>query len=229
MRPGRREVALGLALFPLTSFNPVLPGGPSVRKTPAPGAAYAATDPAQLIELVRLDPTIKLDIKYAGTDNFISHALYNEPRAFLTVAAAQALARAHARARADGYGFTIYDAYRPLSATKIMWDATPRHLRNYVANPKKGSKHNRGCAVDLTLHDLATGNPVEMPSPFDEFTRRAHRNYMKGSTVAMENRDRLERYMEAEGFRGMSNEWWHFDFADWEDFPILDVPFDQIV
>lgn len=226
MKPGRREVALGLALVPLTSFNPVVPGH-AVRNAPTPGAAHAK-DPAQLVELVRLDPTIKLDIKYASADNFLGHALYQEPRAFLTEAAAKALVRANARARADGFGFTIYDAYRPLAATRIMWDSTPRHLRNYVANPKKGSKHNRGCAVDLTLHDIATGRPVEMPSPFDEFTPRAHRDYMKASPQALANRARLERYMEAEGFHGMSNEWWHFDFKGWEDFPILDVPFDKI-
>lgn len=229
MTIGRREVALGLALVPLTSFNPSSSGaGTATRNTPKPGAAYAADNPAELVELVRLDPKLRLDIKYARDDNFIGHAFYPEARAFLISSAAHALARAHARARKDGYGFTIYDAYRPLSATKVMWDATPRHLRNYVANPKRGSKHNRGCAVDLTLNDLVTGQQVEMPSPFDEFTRRAHRDYMAASPEALANRARLERYMEAEGFRGMSNEWWHFDFIGWERFPILDVPFDQI-
>lgn len=227
---GRREVALGLALVPLTSFNPpnLGPAPKGKASTPNPGAAFAADSPAQLMPLLRLDPTLKLDIKYASADNFIGHALYEEPAAFLISKAAQALVRAHASAKADGYGFTIYDAYRPLSATKIMWDATPRHLRNYVANPKRGSKHNRGCAVDLTLHDLATGQQVEMPSSFDEFTKRAHRDYMAASPQAISNRDRLERYMEAEGFRGMSNEWWHFDFIGWEQFPILDVPFNEI-
>lgn len=182
-----------------------------------------------LVELTTLDPTIRLDIRYATTSNFTGRQLYDQPRAFLVRPAAEALARAHKVALNEGYGMTIFDAYRPWRVTKTLWDATPPGpQRNYVANPKQGSKHNRGCAVDLSLHRLDTGRLVEMPSGYDEFTKRAHRDFMDAPPEAIANRARLERWMEAQGFRGISNEWWHFDFAGWEVFPILDIGFDEI-
>jgi zinc D-Ala-D-Ala dipeptidase len=129
----------------------------------------------------------------------------------------------------EGFGLTIFDAYRPWRVTKALWDATPAGpKKNYVANPKKGSKHNRGCAVDLTLHHLADGAQVEMPSGYDEFTNRAHRDFEPVPDYVLEHRKLLERLMEAEGFRGASNEWWHFDFNGWEDYLILDVPFEEL-
>ena len=182
-----------------------------------------------LIELAALDPTIRLDIRYATANNFTGRQLYDQPRAFLVRPAAEALVQAHRAAQAEEYGLTVFDAYRPWQVTKKLWDATPAGpLRNYVANPKKGSKHNRGCAVDLSLHRLDTGQLVEMPSGYDEFTKRAHRDFMDASAEAIANRARLERWMEGVGFRGISNEWWHFDFAGWEEFPILDIAFDEI-
>jgi D-alanyl-D-alanine dipeptidase len=182
-----------------------------------------------LVELVKLDPAIRLDIRYATTNNFTGRPLYDQPRAFLVRAAAEALIRANRAARAQGFGLTIFDAYRPWRVTKALWDSTPPGpKRTYVANPKAGSKHNRGCAVDLTLHDLATGASVEMPSGYDEFTPRAHRAFTGASAQALSNRDLLERLMEAEGFRGASNEWWHFDFAGWQDYPVMDVPFEEL-
>jgi D-alanyl-D-alanine dipeptidase len=182
-----------------------------------------------LVELVQLDPTIRLDIRYATANNFTGRQLYDQPRAFLVRPAAEALVRAHRAAQAEGFGLTIYDAYRPWRVTKALWDATPPGpKRNYVANPRKGSRHNRGCAVDLTLHELATGALVEMPSGYDEFSSRAHRDYRGGSARALANRERLGALMEAQGFRGMSNEWWHFDFAGWENYPIIDLPFAEI-
>ena len=143
--------------------------------------------------------------------------------------AAKALLNAHRAAQAVGFGLTIYDAYRPWRVTKALWDATPPGpQRNYVANPKRGSKHNRGCAVDLTLHRPTDGIEVAMPSGYDEFTRRAHRNFMAAPAESIQHRDLLERLMQAAGFRGASNEWWHFDFIGWEDYPVLDIAFDQI-
>ena len=182
-----------------------------------------------LVELIRLEPGIQLDIRYASTNNFTGRKLYDEPRAFLVRSAAEALVRAHRAAQRDGFGLTIFDAYRPWRVTKKLWDATPPGpKRNYVANPEKGSKHNRGCAVDLSLHRIDTGMLVEMPSGYDEFSERAHRDFMATSAEAAANRSRLERYMEAQGFRGISNEWWHFDYAGWENFPILDIAFSEI-
>ena len=229
MKLGRREVVLGLAAVPLATCVPM---GPD-KDVPFVSAKQATTltpsDPKRLVELIKLDPSIRLDMRYATTNNFTGRVLYSEARAFLTVAAAQAVVRASAKARADGFGLTIYDAYRPWRVTKQLWDATPvGPKKEYVANPKRGSKHNRGCAVDLTLHDLKTGLLVEMPTEFDDFSEMAHRNYAGASTVAIANRARLQRYLEAEGFVGLSNEWWHFDFTGWENYPVLDVPFNQI-
>lgn len=182
-----------------------------------------------LVELTALDPSIRLDIRYATANNFTGRQLYAQPRALLVRPAAEALIRAHKAAQADGFGLTIYDAYRPWHITKALWDATPPGpKRNYVANPRRGSRHNRGCAVDLTLHDLATGAQVAMPSGYDEFSARAHRDYRAGSDKALANRDRLEVLMEHHGFRGMSNEWWHFDYIGWEEYPILDIAFEEL-
>jgi zinc D-Ala-D-Ala dipeptidase len=226
---GRRQVALGLAALPLATC---VPAGPD-RDVPFIAANQAATlppgDPKRLVELVKLDPTIRLDMRYATTNNFTGRVLYSEARAFLTAAAAEALVRASAKAREEGFGLTIYDAYRPWRVTKQLWDATPvGPKKDYVANPKRGSKHNRGCAVDLTLHELKTGALVEMPTEFDDFSERAHRDYAGASPTAMANRTRLERFLEAQGFVGLSNEWWHFDFSGWENYPVMDVPFDDI-
>jgi zinc D-Ala-D-Ala dipeptidase len=226
---GRREVLLGLATVPLSTCVPMRPDK-DVPFVPAKKAASLAPgDPKRLVELIKLDPSIRLDMRYATANNFTGRVLYSEPRAFLTVAAADALVRASAAAKADGFGLTIYDAYRPWRVTKQLWDATPNGpKKNYVANPKRGSKHNRGCAVDLTLHDLKTGLLVEMPTEFDDFSEKAHRDYAGASAPATANRRRLQRYLEAEGFVGLSNEWWHFDFTGWQEYPVMDVPFDKI-
>jgi zinc D-Ala-D-Ala dipeptidase len=227
---GRREVVLGLASFPLVTCASVGPDK-DVAIIPAKkkAASLSPEDPKRLIELVSLDPRIKLDMCYATTNNFTGRILYEQARAFLAGPAAHAVARASKVAQADGYGLTIFDAYRPWRVTKQLWDATPAGpKKNYVANPKRGSKHNRGCAVDLSLHDLQTGDLVEMPSGFDDFSEKAHRDYMGATPTAIANRERLQRYLKAEGFAGLSNEWWHFDFTGWEQYPVMDIPFNQI-
>ncbi len=225
----RRQVVLGLASFPLATCARVGPDK-DVAFIPAQKAAtLSPEDPKRLVELVRVDPAIKLDMRYATPNNFTGHVLYEQARAFLAGPAAQAVARASKAAQADGYGLTIFDAYRPWRVTKQLWDATPvGPKKNYVANPKRGSKHNRGCAVDLSLHDLKTGELVDMPSGFDDFSEKAHRDYMAATPIAIENRARLQRYLEAEGFVGLSNEWWHFDFTGWEQYPVMDIPFNRI-
>ena len=224
----RRQVAFGLAALPLVGCARMGPDR-DVLFVPAGAPAPGVGDPRRLIELVRLDPMIKLDMRYATTNNFTGRVLYDEARAFLANPAAQAVARASKMAQADGFGLTIFDAYRPWRITKKLWDATPvGPKKEYVANPKRGSKHNRGCAVDLSLHDLRTGQLVEMPSGFDDFSEKAHRDFMGASPVSIANRARLARYLEAEGFVGLSNEWWHFDFTGWEQFPVMDIPFSKI-
>jgi len=154
--------------------------------------------------------------------------MYTSARAFLQRPAAAALLRAHRALAAQGYGLLIHDAYRPWSVTWMFWEATPVAQRSFVANPARGSKHNRGCAVDLSMYELATGRPVQMPSGYDEFSERAHPGYTGGTERQRALRDLLRRTMEAEGFTVDLGEWWHFDYRDWARYPVLNVPFEQI-
>ncbi|HET9439872.1 MAG TPA: M15 family metallopeptidase [Longimicrobiales bacterium] len=198
--------------------------------------ALAATPPAQpdtlrapdLVELRTLEPGIKYDIRYATTNNFMSAVFYSQAKAFLQRPAAEAVVRAHRELNKLGYGLLIHDAYRPWYVTKMFWDATPDSLRDFVADPRFGSRHNRGAAVDLTLYDLKTGQPVEMPSGYDEFSVRAYPEYPGGTTRQRWHRDLLRRVMEAEGFRVYNVEWWHFDYQDWRWYPVLNRRFEDI-
>lgn len=182
----------------------------------------------ELVELVKLDPTIKLDIRYATTNNFLSTPMYPEARAFLQRPAADALLRAHHALRAKGYGLLIHDAYRPWYVTKMFWEATPDDKKIFVANPAEGSKHNRGCAVDLTLYDLKTGAAVKMPSGYDEMSQRAYADYPGGTPEERERRAVLRQAMEKEGFTVYPQEWWHFDYKDWKQYPIMNQRFEDI-
>jgi D-alanyl-D-alanine dipeptidase len=187
-----------------------------------------ASRPAELVELVRLDPGIRLDIRYATPNNLTGRAVYDEARAFLQRPAAEALLAAHRELARHGYGLLIHDGYRPWRVTKLFWDVTPPALREFVADPRTGSKHNRGCAVDLTMYDLANGQAVVMPSGYDEMTRRAYPDYPGGPPDARARRDLLRAVMERHGFTVEPNEWWHFNYRDWREYPILDIPFSAI-
>ena len=181
-----------------------------------------------LVELVALDPTIKLDIRYATTRNFLGTPLYSQARAFMQRPAAEAVVRASRALAREGYGLLMHDAYRPWYVTKIFWDATPPEQHKFVADPATGSRHNRGCAVDLTLYDLKTGNAVEMPSLYDEMSERAYPTYAGGSAEQRSRRDLLRRYMEAEGFSVYEYEWWHFDYRDWRAYAIGNQRFEEL-
>jgi CubicO group peptidase (beta-lactamase class C family)/D-alanyl-D-alanine dipeptidase len=196
----------------------------------------AATPPAQpdsllapdLVELITLDPSLKLDIRYASTNNFMGAVFYQQPRAFLQRPAAEALVHAHAALKKRGLGIVIYDGYRPWAVTKMFWEATPEHQRDFVADPARGSRHNRGCAVDLGLYDLVTGAILPMPSGYDEFSPRAFPDYPGGSSEQRWYREVLRDVMEAEGFAVYEWEWWHFDYKDWERYPVINVPFEAL-
>ncbi|MGQ0641900.1 MAG: serine hydrolase [Gemmatimonadaceae bacterium] len=198
--------------------------------------ALAATPPnetgdfraSDLVELVTLDPTIKLDIRYATRANFLSVPVYQHARAFLQRPAAEALARAHRALAAKGYGLLIHDGYRPWYVTKIFWDATPVASRIFVADPSQGSRHNRGCAVDLTLYDLATGTAVIMPGGYDEMSDRSYPMYPGGTARQRALRELLREAMEREGFRVYEAEWWHFDYKDWRQYRIGNQTFEQL-
>jgi CubicO group peptidase (beta-lactamase class C family)/D-alanyl-D-alanine dipeptidase len=184
--------------------------------------------PSDLVELTKLDPTIKLEIRYATTNNLYGEVFYAEPRAFLQRSAAESLVRAHRKLKAQGYGLLIHDGYRPWSVTKVFWDAAPEEKRIFVADPSKGSRHNRGCAVDLTLYDLKTGKAIEMVGTYDETTDRSFPDYPGGTALQRWHRQLLRDAMEAEGFTVYETEWWHFDFKDWRKYPIGNIPFAQI-
>ncbi len=181
-----------------------------------------------LVELTTVDPRLKLDIRYATENNFAGMQVYEQPRAFLQRPAAEALTRAHTKMQRYGYGFNIFDGYRPWSVTKKFWDITPSAKKDFVANPRKGSRHNRGAAVDLTLYDLRTGQPVPMPSEYDEFDKTAAIDYAGGAEEPRRMRDLLRQVMESEGFNPHPAEWWHYDYKDWRLYPILNVPFSEL-
>ena len=183
---------------------------------------------ADLVELTKLDPTIRLEVRYATTNNFLGTVFYSEARAFMQRPAAEAVVRANRNLKQYGYGLLIHDAYRPWYVTKVFWDATPDDKKVFVANPANGSRHNRGCAVDLTLYDLKTKKPVEMVSTYDETTARAYPDYPGGTSLQRWQRKLLRDAMEAEGFTVYEAEWWHFDFKDWRHYRIGNVAFDQI-
>lgn len=184
--------------------------------------------PADLVDLTTVDPRIRLDIRYAGANNFMGIPLYERAAAYLQRPAAQALKRAQDALAAQGYGLLIHDAYRPWFVTWMFWEATPPDARMFVANPAKGSRHNRGCAVDLTLYDLKTGRPVEMPSRYDEFSGRAHADFVGGTTKQRALRAVLREAMTAQGFEVYAEEWWHFDFKDWRRYPIGTKTFTEL-
>lgn len=212
---GRVAVALGLLL----SARALIAQPDETRGT------WRAPD---LVELARIDSTIRLDIRYATANNFMKRRMYSEARAFLQRPAAEALVRANRILHKKGFGVLVFDGYRPWSVTKKFWDETPPPKRKFVANPRKGSKHNRGCAVDCSLYDVGTGKEVTMPSPYDDFTKKAAAEYAGGTREQRTTRRVLRAALEAEGFTVNPNEWWHFDYKDWKKYRVLDIQFEQI-
>ncbi len=198
--------------------------------------ALAASPPVEtgefrqtdLVELVTLDRTIKLDVRYATRDNFLSVPVYSQARAFLQRPAAEALARAHRALAAKGYGLLVHDGYRPWYVTKMFRDGTPVENHTFVADPSRGSRHNRGCAVDLTMFDLKTGRPVRMVGGYDEMSDRSYPDYPGGTSQQRALRQILRDAMEAEGFSVFEAEWWHFDYKDWRVYRIGNARFEDL-
>jgi len=167
-------------------------------------------------------PGIVLDIRYATTNNFTGQRLYPSAKCYLRRAAAEKLRAAQAELASLGYGLKIFDGYRPLSVQRKMWEVFPQP--GYVADPKKGSRHNRGAAVDVTLIRLVDGAALPMPTPYDDFTPRAHRNFNDLPEDVIRNRNLLESVLTRHGFVGLPTEWWHFDDAECQKYPLLDLP-----
>lgn len=185
-----------------------------------------ATATPDLVDLSRFDPRLRFDIRYASPANFMGRVLYPVARAVAQRPVAAALSKVQTRAQDAGYGLLIFDAYRPWRITRAMWEQTPPEKREFVANPATGSRHNRGCSIDLSLH--RGGIEVTMPSPYDEFTPAAYRSNTAAPAEALAASRMLEEWMVAEGFVPLPNEWWHYDWAEWRRYPILDVPLEDV-
>jgi zinc D-Ala-D-Ala dipeptidase len=193
-----------------------------------PSEENANAKKSELVELITLDSSFKLDIRYATSNNFTGRPVYSEERAFLQLPAAKALVGVNKDLRKLGYGLLIFDGYRPWSVTKLFWELTPKASRKFVANPKFGSHHNRGCAVDLSLYNIATGKEVEMPGKYDEMSVCSHANYQGGTQEQRRMRNLLRSRMQAHGFIASVIEWWHFDYKDWSLYEIQNIPFSEI-
>lgn len=180
----------------------------------------------KLVDLKKYLPGVKLDIRYATTNNFTKKQLYNSVKAFVRLPVAKALQKVRKELRKKNIDLKIYDAYRPYSVTVAMWEYVKDD--RYAAAPDKGSRHNRGCALDLTLVDARTGEDLEMPTEYDSFTVKSHDNYTNLPAIQIKNRKILRDSMEKAGFVHTSSEWWHFDFRGWNKYHLMDIAFDEL-
>lgn len=180
----------------------------------------------ELVEIKKEIPSVVLDIRYATKNNFMKQVMYKQARAFARKPVVEHLKKIQAILKKKGYGLKIFDAYRPYAITIAFWEKASD--KNFVANPAKGSKHNRGCAIDLTIIDLKTGKDVPMPTPYDSFEEAAAPHYSKLPAEVIKNRDFLISTMQANGFKVIYNEWWHFDFIGWQDYDLMDIPFERL-
>jgi serine beta-lactamase-like protein LACTB len=224
----RRTLKGEQATYKIEPVRPVSELRPRSLASKPPEEKGALFKKADLVDLAKLDDTLKFDIRYATADNFLGAPVYTSARAFLQRPAATALVRAHQKLREQGYGLLIHDAYRPWHITKLFFDATPAQFHLFVADPQQGSRHNRGCAVDLTLYDVKAGKAVDMVSGYDEFSDRAYPDYLGGTSQQRWRRDLLRRAMETEGFTVFEAEWWHFDYRDWRSYPIMNQTFEEL-
>ncbi len=182
--------------------------------------------PGNLVDITKLDSTIAVELKYATKDNFLGDTLYSANICLLRRAVAERLVKVHQSLRQKGLGLKIWDGYRPLSVQKKMWKKLPDP--KFVADPQRGSNHNRGAAVDVTLVDLE-GNELEMPTDFDDFSEKARSAYPNVSEQAKQNRTILQDAMKAQGFLTISSEWWHFNDRDCKKYSILDIPLEKFI
>ncbi|MDB5167270.1 MAG: D-alanyl-D-alanine dipeptidase [Candidatus Saccharibacteria bacterium] len=181
-----------------------------------------------LVQITDIIPSAKLDLRYATTNNITGRVLYPEAKAFLVPDAAMALKKVHMDLGSRGLGIMVWDAYRPLSVTHALYNATPESQKHYVADPEEGSRHNRGTTIDQTLFNLASGQPLKMPTDFDDFSEHASPNFDEPDQERRRNRDLLIGQMEKHGFIVNEHEWWHYDWHEWADYPVLDTPIEEL-
>jgi zinc D-Ala-D-Ala dipeptidase len=215
----------GLAMAAGTVQSATSPATSPAASAPAPLAKNSLPDKTKLVDLRQVDPRIRLDIRYATTNNFTHSQLYPQARCILHGSIAQALSQVQTDLAAQGLGLKVYDCYRPLAVQSQMWNRVLDE--RYVAPPSRGSRHNRGAAVDITLVDR-TGKELPMPTDFDDFTEQAWRDSTGGPAGARHNSQTLELAMVKQGFVPLPTEWWHFDGAGWDQFPLMDIPFESV-
>ena len=189
---------------------------------PSGSAAKYPTSKAKskLTDIRKVDKSIVIDLRYATKKNFTKKKIYPAAVPLLRKETAKKLAKVNKEVKKKGYRIKVWDAYRPFSAQQVLWDAAPD--KRFVANPKNGSKHNRGAAVDITLVNKK-GKELKMPTGFDNFTSKASRNYKKMDKTAKKNMNYLTKVMKKHGFKTINSEWWHFEDTNWSKYPILDV------
>ena len=179
-----------------------------------------------LIDIKRAVPGVVLDIRYATKNNFMEQVMYPSARALARKPVVEQLKKVQRVLRKKGYGLKIYDAYRPYTITLAFYEQASN--KDFVAHPKSGSRHNRGCAVDLSIIDLKSGKDVPMPTPYDSFSTAAAADFQELAPAVKKNRDYLIEVMHKHGFTVMYNEWWHYDFNGWENYELMDIPFEQL-
>jgi len=180
----------------------------------------------ELVDLEKVIPSVVLDIRYATANNFMKEKIYTLAKAYARKPVAEALKQAQTEFSKQGMGIKIFDAYRPYSATVKFYEVYKD--TTYVASPYKGSRHNRGCAIDMTLIDLKTGTELQMPTEYDSFRKEAWPSAPVGDPVVKKNRDLIISVMSKYGFKVNSSEWWHFDFTGWSKFEVMDIDFEEL-
>ena len=218
-----------LLLFTIAVQNSKAQTGGPVRVTTV--AAYKKNVEAdalkQMTDLKKLIPGIVLDLRYATRNNFTRHILYPWAKTtFMRLEAATALQKVQAALNKKGYGLKVFDAYRPWAATSKMWELVQDE--RYVANPARGSNHNRGLAVDLTLVYTTGNSEVNMGTGFDNFTDTAHHSFTQLPAAVLQHRKLLKETMEAMGFKAFDSEWWHYTWPDNRNYEILDIPLKKL-
>ncbi|HMI01476.1 MAG TPA: M15 family metallopeptidase [Pedobacter sp.] len=220
---------LAVLLFPFAAFAQAKEDTTTLRVVGSYKAylsSCAANPDNKLVELKKAIPGIILDVRYATRNNFMKQVMYKQARAFARKPVAEQLKKIQSELNRKGYGLKIFDAYRPYAVTVAFYKKASD--KAFVANPKKGSKHNRGCAVDLTLVDLKTGKDIPMPTPYDSFAPEASPTYKDLPQPVIKNRDYLISVMHRHGFRVIDNEWWHYDFIGWKNYALMDIPFERL-
>jgi D-alanyl-D-alanine dipeptidase len=224
------RLALAVAVALLAACSVAIPANEYGLRVVPDLATYerlAARDSdKRLVEVTTADPAIRLDVRYATPDNILHRPLYPVVRVMLRAPAAKALAEVQHDLAQEGLGLKVFDGYRPYRVTKQLW--VPLKNPDYVADPAKGSRHNRGAAVDLTLVDLKTGEELRMPTGFDDMSPRAAQAFAELPPNVIANRAKLREVMIRHGFDPLPSEWWHFDYRGWQRFELMDVPLEDL-